>query len=351
MHVYVFWRVWSIPVVWKRVPRPAVFGLAAFLGPSFLLSRLLRDLPWPSRLLELIGTNWIGILFLCFVCLLAIDLLTVFGLVLRNHVCRLRTWALITAVVLSAIAFVQAFRPPVVEEYEVRIANLPKDLDGSVVVALSDLHLGRTLGDKWLSARVQQVQELHPDLIVLCGDIVEGDDPAEAGLLVTLHQLKAPMGVWAAAGNHESHNDGQPNHVLESAGIRVLRNQWVQVRPELVLAGVEDLTQLRRVGDSRDVISNVLANRPPGTLILLSHSPLYTERAASSGAQLMLSGHTHNGQIWPFNYVVRRLYPYMNGLYRVGGMSLVVSRGTGTWGPRMRLWQRGEIAKIVLRGS
>jgi predicted MPP superfamily phosphohydrolase len=85
--------------------------------------------------------------------------------------------------------------------------------------------------------------------------------------------------------------------------------------------------------------------------ILLSHTPWLTGRVADSGVEIMLSGHTHNGQIWPFNYLVRREYPHVGGRYDMGGTTLIVGRGTGTWGPRMRLWRPGEITLITLRSE
>ena len=83
--------------------------------------------------------------------------------------------------------------------------------------------------------------------------------------------------------------------------------------------------------------------------IFVSHTPWQADRAARQGVGLMLSGHTHNGQIWPFTYIVGLRYPLLAGRYNVGGMPVIVCRGTGTWGPRMRLWSRGEILRIVLR--
>ncbi|MBP7297444.1 MAG: metallophosphoesterase, partial [Acidobacteria bacterium] len=88
--------------------------------------------------------------------------------------------------------------------------------------------------------------------------------------------------------------------------------------------------------------------RPPGATILLSHTPWEAERAASAGVGLMLSGHTHGGQIWPFGEIVRTAYPLLAGEYIVDGMTVIVSRGAGTWGPRMRLWHSGEILRITL---
>ncbi|MGD8882151.1 MAG: metallophosphoesterase, partial [Desulfobacterales bacterium] len=138
-------------------------------------------------------------------------------------------------------------------------------------------------------------------------------------------------------------------HLIDAAGFRLLRNRWVEVRPGFILAGVDDLTSKYRAGQGGDFISSALADRPPGVTVLLSHTPWQADRAADAGASLMLSGHTHGGQIWPFGYLVRRVYPLLGGRYEVGGMSVIVCRGTGTWGPRMRLWRPGEILRVTLR--
>jgi hypothetical protein len=100
-----------------------------------------------------------------------------------------------------------------------------------------------------------------------------------------------------------------------------------------------------------DAVRQALAGRPQGATIFLSHSPQWAETAARAGVGLMLSGHTHGGQIWPFDLVVRRAYPLLAGRYQVEGMTILVCRGTGTWGPRMRLWRPGEILRVVLRSS
>ncbi len=99
-------------------------------------------------------------------------------------------------------------------------------------------------------------------------------------------------------------------------------------------------------------MDHALAGRPPnGTTILMSHTPWPPDGAANRGIGLMLSGHTHNGQIWPFNYVAKKIYPFVYGRYNANGMPLIVCRGSGTWGPRMRLWQRSEIVRIVLKAA
>jgi uncharacterized protein len=112
---------------------------------------------------------------------------------------------------------------------------------------------------------------------------------------------------------------------------------------------VDDLTARRQFGESDDPVERALAGRPPGATVFLCHSPWEAERAAEHGVDLMLSGHTHNGQIWPFTYLVRLMYPYVTGRFAVNSMTLIVSRGTGFWGPPMRLFLPAEIVVVTLQ--
>ena len=290
-------------------------------------------------------------LFLVAASMLVVDLVTAFGFLFPRLAPRLRGWALLAGLGMSAVALGQGLRPPVVHEHEVLLAGLPADADGTVIVALSDLHLGTTLGAGWMAARVEQVRGLRPDIIVLLGDILEGHSDPPPELLATLRGLAAPLGVWAVTGNHESHGgpDRSPRW-LEAMGARVLHDAWFEIRPGLVLAGVDDLISRRRRGQEAGAVTRTLSGRPPGATVLLSHTPWQVEEAAAAGAGLMLSGHTHDGQIWPFGYLVRTILPFMGGRYEVGSMSLIVCRGTGTWGPRMRLWRPSEILRITLDG-
>jgi predicted MPP superfamily phosphohydrolase len=251
---------------------------------------------------------------------------------------------------LSVIALVQGLRPPVLENYNVYLSELPKEMDHTVIIAMSDLHLGSLLGPRWLQARIDQVKKQNPDLVVLLGDIFEGHGESGDELLQVMNKLTAPLGVWAVYGNHEFHRRHHPSEALiHKAKLKVLRNGWTELRSGLILAGVDDLTTIqRRTGQVGRYISKTLSGMPPGATILLSHTPWETESAAKAGVGLMLCGHTHGGQIWPFDYIVKRRYPLLEGRYAVNGMTVIVSRGAGTWGPRMRLWSPGEILKVTL---
>ncbi len=354
MHIYVFWRAASVPVLRRYVSRKLLIGAGLVLWATFFLGRVYghHGIGPLAKALELLGMNWMAALFLLFVSLVAMDLVTGFGFLMPRQAPSLRGIALIAGLVLSLIALFQGLRPPVMQDYEVYLPGLADEMDGTVLVVMSDLHLGNLLDERWLEARVAQVQAQKPDLVVLLGDLFEGHGKSPSDLLPVLRRLSAPLGVWVVPGNHEFHHRRNGSRLLiEEAGFQLLRNRWAKVRPGLVMVGIDDLTAIRRSGRGDDPISKALAGRPPGATILLSHTPWQADKAAKAGVSLMLSGHTHGGQIWPFDYLVKRAYPLLEGRYEVDGMTVIVCRGTGTWGPRMRLWRPSEILRLKLQSG
>ncbi|NQU04192.1 MAG: metallophosphoesterase [Syntrophaceae bacterium] len=352
LHIYVFWRATSVPFLRRYLHPGLIVGAGVFLWAIFYLGRTVGhgssgELAW---WLELLGLHWMAVVFLLFIPLFVIDIVTGFGFIFPRFAPSLRGISLAAGLVLSVIALIQGLRPPEIHRYDVTIPGLSGDLDGKAIVALSDLHLGSMIGKKWLTARVDQVREENPDIIFLLGDLFEGHGEPMGDILTVMQPLAAPLGVWVVPGNHEFHGGRDANmELITTAGFHLLRDRWVEPVSGLVLAGVDDLTSSKRRGRSVNHIEKALTGRPAGATILLSHSPLKVDEAAKRGVNLMLSAHTHGGQIWPFGYLVRLVYPYMEGRYDVSGMALIVSRGTGTWGPRMRLWRRGEILRITLR--
>jgi predicted MPP superfamily phosphohydrolase len=349
MHVYVFWRSTSVPFLNRFLQRKYIAGTGILLWALFVAGRVYghggsSEL---AGILEFAGMNWMAALFLIFVSLFAADCVTGFGLILPRLAPSFRGLALAAGVLLSAFALFQGLRPPVIRTYEVEIPDLPAALNGTVIIAMSDLHIGSLLGTHWLENRITQVQAEQPDLVVLLGDLFEGHGQPLDAMLPSLRRLSAPLGVWSVNGNHENHGHNM-SPLLEDAGFELLRNRWAEVRPGLILAGLDDLTAIRRSGKESDIVSEILADRPQGSTILLTHTPWQYEKAAQAGVALMLSGHTHGGQIWPFNYLVKHYYPLLGGRYEVDNMTVIVCRGTGTWGPRMRLWRPSEILRIEL---
>lgn len=348
--VYVLWRTTSVPLLARRLSRKDFVGLGSVLWAVFFLARIIgHDRTGPvAATLEFVGMTLLGSVFLISTVLFVVDLGTVFGRVFSRWTPMLRGWGMAAGTILSGIALVQGLRAPAVVSYDVTLPSLPAELDGRVLVAVSDAHLGAQLGKQWITERVGEIHALRPDIVVFLGDIFEGHGDAPRDI-PTLRHLSVPLGKWFVDGNHESHRDGEAGaDVLEQVGFRRLDDKWVELAPGLVLAGVNDLTNHKRRNIDGNPLGRALANRPTGATVLLSHTPWQAERAACAGVELMLSGHTHGGQIWPFGYLVQMVYPLLAGRYDIDGMPVVVSRGTGTWGPRMRLWHHGEILRVTL---
>ena len=354
MHVYVFFRAGTLPVVKRTVPPQVIITAGVGLWLVFVAGRTFGhgESGFFARSLELCGMTWMAVVFLLFMLIFAADLLTGFGFILPRANAILRGTAVAAGLVLSVVGLYQGMRQPVIRQYEVSVPGLAANLDGKTVVAVSDLHIESTFRKKWLAGVVRRIRSLNPDMVVLIGDIVEGHSPPDREIQNVLNRIEAPLGVWGVFGNHEFYGGlpGKPD-LFEASGIRFLRNRWTEPAPGLIVAGVDDLSVGRHFKKQNEFLHQTLKDRPEGTTILLSHTPDGIETAAGLGVDLMLCGHTHGGQIWPFGFLVKLRYPFLAGLYKIGGMQLVVSRGAGTWGARMRLWHPNEIVQIVLHSD
>lgn len=357
LHLYVGWRIAGLPWIKARATaHPIMIGMI-LVGLSYPVARLLlaHSNPGFAALFEFTGATWIGVVFLVFVALLATEFLTLGGLVFSKQAPLLRTGAIVVALALAIAALIQGMRPPVIRVVEVPLAGLPPERDGLGIVVASDLHLGALIGPRWLAERVAQINALQPDAIFLAGDLVDSDLDGSRAFVPLLELLQAPLGTWLVLGNHDVYAGAEETTTFaQSAGIHVLRDRVVELAPGLRLAGVDDPAVHRSTGAPATDLAPLLArHRTEGTTLLLAHTPATAtvESAAKAGVGLMLSGHTHAGQLWPFGELVRRRFPYFCGRYQVHDMTLLVSRGAGTWGPRMRLWQPGEILLVRLRSA
>ena len=353
MHFYVAHRLHALPALRTRIPTRLWWSGAVAVWAIYLLGVRLGDAAldwrwWPGQF----AMTWLGVLFVMTQYLLLADLVTGFGFWLRKWAPRILAAGAIAGVSISAFAIFQAVRAPAIVAHELTLPGLPRELDGTVLVALSDTHLGAQRRAAWLGQRVDQINALAPAAVVMLGDQVEDEPINDDQLAPVLRRLRAPLGVWAITGNHEYYGDaGATIEEFAAGGVRWLRDERVEIAPGLHLAGLDDIGRALHGGDIYAGLARTLPDQAPGATILLAHIPApgLVERASREGVALMLSGHTHGGQIWPFNYLVQRRFPHLVGLHHEGGMQLLISRGAGGWGPRMRLWQRGEILKLTLR--
>jgi predicted MPP superfamily phosphohydrolase len=220
------------------------------------------------------------------------------------------------------------------------------------IVQMSDVHLGYMVRLPEAERIAKLVEEAHPDLIVATGDVPDASEEQVEGLHAPFARLAAPLGKYAVTGNHEYYAGiGNSLSFLRKAGFTVLRGEEALPGGKVRLVGVSDRTATRFDGEEagREVDGAPLLARPsPLYTVLLRHQPLTPPEEAGK-FDLQLSGHTHNGQIWPFRYASRLAYPQGIGLVpQPGGSFLYVNRGAGTWGPPMRFLTPPEVTVIDL---
>ena len=355
VHLYVGWRLWSLPPIATSAGHRALVLVFAFGYVSFPLGRVLfnRGAQNIGTILEYGGAVWMGLLVLMLPALGAVDLVTVFGLVLKPWVVGLRWAAVGAAILMACIAWVGGQVHPRTVDLEVELADLPAEAHGLVIVQLSDLHLGNLIGARRLRAVVEQIHGLDPDVVAVTGDLIDSDAGTVEKLVPELQRLTAPKGVFAVLGNHEYYAGVERSRkLLRDSGFTVLDNAAVEIMPGLWIAGVADRGGGRQTGELVADLDRALAGvAQDAAIVLLQHTPGNEEAAAAAGIGLMLNGHTHGAQIWPAHYLVRRAFPHLAGVWPVGGMTQVVSRGAGRWGPPMRLFAPSEIYRITLRSA
>jgi hypothetical protein len=338
-------------------------GLVSLVAQPFA-ERLVAP-PW-NRVVAWPASLWMGFAFLLLVALAAGDLLRFLaggvayaaGESLPDTAFAARAQAAATTLavaVAGAFALRSGLRPPRLVRVEIPLARWPKALDGFRIAQISDIHIGPLLDRRFSRELTARVNALGADLICVTGDLVDGSARLLADEVAPFGDLRAPHGVFFVTGNHDHYSGaGDWVEVVEKLGLVALRNRNVTVKAggaAFVLAGVDD--HRGGFGDGqREDLPKALAGREPALpLVLLAHDPGTFKRASQSGVDLQISGHTHGGQIWPFRWLVRLVIPFVAGRYARNGAELYVSRGTGFWGPPMRLFEPAEITELTLRSA
>jgi predicted MPP superfamily phosphohydrolase len=367
IHFYVARRLIldpALPQPWRGLLLGAVVALGASLllqpiGERGLSPRHARWITWPAAL-------WMGLAFLLLLQLVVSDALL--WLAGRTALASVggpgeATASGVRAAVVAGVALVAgaiglrgALRPPRLVRLEIPLARWPRRLDGFRIVQISDIHIGPLLDRRFARSVVERVNALAPDLVAVTGDLVDGGVRRLADEVAPFAGLRARCGVYFVTGNHD-HYSGARAWAARAAqlGMRVLRNERVEIRDRgeaFDLVGVDDHRGNLVGRDGGEDLGAALSGRDPARpAVLLAHDPTTFRRASRLGIDLQLSGHTHGGQIWPFGYLVRLAVPWVAGRHRRGAAELYVSRGTGFWGPPMRLLAPAEITEIVLRAG
>jgi uncharacterized protein len=364
VHYYLWARLVrdpALPSPWNSVATWALVLLAASTLGGFVLTRV-GPRSVSSPVMWVVYT-WLGLMFYLFFLLVASDV----ALVLMSLVRRMAGDAVVDpekrltlsrgvaglvsvlALGLGAFGMVSALGKTAIARVTVPLKKLAAGTPPYRIVQVTDIHVGPTIGEDFIRRLVQQVNELQPDCIVITGDLVDGSVAELGALAAPLEGLRAKDGVYFVTGNHEYYSGvDEWLTFLRGLGIRVLRNERVAVGP-IDLAGVDDWSAKSfGHGHGADIPRALLGRDPARAVVLLAHQPQAIVEAESLGVDLQLSGHTHGGQIFPWSYAVKLVTPYVAGFYRHKSASLYVSRGTGYWGPPMRVGAPAEITHLEL---
>ncbi len=342
-----------------------ILPLALFMGFMVVCPILVRvaennGMESLARVLAYGGYTWMGLIFLFFMVAALLDIYTglvlLANLLLKNALIRFVLSAkaiFFTALFLSvgggAYALVQASAIRT-EHLIVTSPLIPEKVGRFRIVQISDVHLGLIMGKPQLSRILKIVQGAKPDILVSTGDLLDGQTDGMADLAKAFQSMHPPYGKYAVNGNHEYYVGIQKNRKFcEAAGFMLLTDRAVDIPGVLAIAGIDDLTA-QRFGISGGATERKLLSQwsQERFRLVLKHRPVLNPESRGL-FDLQLSGHTHGGQIFPFSLMVKLLFPVDAGLLPLpGGAALYVSRGSGTWGPPMRLLSPPEVTIIDL---
>lgn len=313
-----------------------------------------------AGIMSYIGYIWMGLLFLFFSFSLLVDIyclaVWLYRLISRHDISHLMPsrrvaffLPLIFALAIGVYGYIEAAN--IRTEYlVVKTAKMPKEKKRLRIVQISDVHIGLVVRERRLAGIADMIKTLNPDILVSTGDLVDGQINRIAGFADILDNIKAPYGKFAILGNHEYYAGfDQSTEFIRKAGFRLLKGEGVTIPGFINVAGIDDIAA-RRFGLYTGIPeTNIISTLDPEQFtLLLKHRPL-VDKASLGMFDLQLSGHTHRGQIFPFNFIVQLYFPRISGYFDLKGDShLYVSRGTGTWGPPIRFLSPPEITVIDL---
>jgi predicted MPP superfamily phosphohydrolase len=328
-------------------------ALILFILPlSFIGSSVLAH--WSAglltRILYFCSTLWLGVgltLLMCFGIAWA-----AWGATRLVGARPIPTWwfglaAVALALLYSGYGIANAYFPRLVP-MKVRIKNLPSAWQGKTVVQLSDVHLGSILGASFLERVVAKVNAQEPAMVLITGDLFDGSDGTLEELVAPLNELVAPQGIYFITGNHETYLGVQRAvAALRTTPVRVLDDERVVV-DGLQLVGI-GFPERGQAVSFKEKLAKVRDFDPAAPSILLYHSPTQIAAAKAAGINLQLSGHVHQGQLFPLGFITRLMFgKYHHGLHTEGNFSVYTTSGTGVWGPTMRTGNHPEIPVFQL---
>lgn len=355
LHYYLFTKTqkvlaWGIPGTVALI----FFLLLMVLSPYLTYFLQVSGFPPAARTLALAGYTWMGLAFMSFWCFLVLDvyrLLLYLGqftpfnfssLALPPRAAFFGSLLFSLAVVVYGSFEAWTIRT---ERITLRSAKIPRELGRLKIVQITDVHLGLIVREGRLSRILEAVKKAEPDILISSGDLVDGQISDLKGCAALLREVQPRLGKFAITGNHEFYAGlSEALEFTREAGFSILRGEAVTVAGALNIAGVDDPAG-QAYGLSRLVPERELLLRLPRDkfTLFLKHRPLVDEGTLGL-FDLQMSGHTHQGQIFPFPLLTRIFFKYVGGSFALPGQSFLhVSRGSGTWGPPIRFLAPPEV--------
>ncbi|NTW32948.1 MAG: metallophosphoesterase [Bacteroidetes bacterium] len=334
----------------------------SFLFAAYILSRFLQKYSFDkiSEILTWVGSFWIGAMFYFFLIIVLLDILNLINnffevIPIDKFLAHSIYDQLIGAASFLFVALLMIFgflkaRKPILKRIRINISKKVKGIKEINIVAVSDIHIGLLVKHQMVNRLVKIIKKQKPDIVLFVGDIIDEDlkPVIKFNLGEPLKTINAPLGVYAVTGNHEFIG-GKISSVkyLESLGIKVLQDEVIKIADAFYLAGRFDKDIGLFTKNKRKELAELLKEtNPEYPIILLDHQPFKISKAIENGVDLQISGHTHNGQIWPLNYLTKAIFDLSTGYKQIDNTHFYVSTGFGTWGPPIRIGNKPEVVNI-----
>lgn len=356
---YVFYHIW-IAMPPNTIARIGLVSFAVVAVSSFFLSFLFgNSMPiWLASVLYKLGTAWLFIMLYFLIVMVVKDL---FGLTNRlfnfmpvDAITRYtkENWVglgfMIGFIALLMVCGYLKYQWKVRVELPIQMYKTMGDSTNVKplrIVAISDLHLGYGIGEGEFEGWVNTINQENPDMVFIAGDIIDNSlRPLNEGRFAEIfHQIKAPMGIYACLGNHEYISGLQGSmDFMKKAGIHLLRDQIAEIDSTFYIIGRDDRSNPGRKS-MKDLVEGLDVSKP---IFLLDHQPYNLEEAEAYGIDLQISGHTHQGQVWPISMITKKLYEVDHGFLKKGNSNIYVSSGIGIWGGKFRIGTQSEYVVI-----
>lgn len=305
-----------------------------------------------------IGSFWLAFMLYLFIAVVLIDIIRILNYFIHflpviSQVMKFRLGLIVVSVV-SIVVVAGHINALWINVKEIPL-TIHKKVSGPAEVKIlmaSDLHLGALIGERREKHLLDIIREQNPDLVLLCGDLVDGEIAPVLRKKLGRHiqEISTPLGVYAITGNHEYIGGiDKTLPYLKSINIRLLVDETITLSNGIQLVGRNDHSAGRGANAPKpldELISGMDDSKP---IIVMNHQPFNLQEAADAHVDLHLSGHTHNGQLWPFNYITSAIFELSWGLLKKGTTYFYVSSGYGTWGPSVRTGNRPEVVVFKLK--